>query len=235
MLRLYPNTTERPASAWAEVPVPKFAQSVLDLARGRHAERGWLGPAIVAIDGRSGAGKSTLARALCDISGGTVLSSDDLMWWEPMWQWSNLAVQGVLEPLHRGANVDFTPPKWTERGREGSIVIPNTAPLVIFEGNGSSQLAFFEYLAATVWVQSDVVVARDLGLARDIEEGANGSPEEAADFWDRWEASAQSFFEDDMPWARADFTVVGAADPMPRAGTVRVAGGTRRKPDASQA
>lgn len=222
MLRLPPNTTEPTTRVWDEVPTAEFAQSALNLARGRHEARGWLGPAIIAIDGRSGAGKSTLARAVRDISGGVVLSSDDLMWWEPMWQWSDLAVQGVLEPLHRGADVNFTPPQWKARGREGTIAIPNTAPLVVFEGNGSSQLPFSEYLAASIWVQSDLVIARELGVARDVREGTNGSPAESAAFWDQWENSEQSFFEKDMPWARADFTVVGTADPMPLPGTVRV-------------
>ncbi len=228
MLRLYPNTTETPATTWDEVPIDGFAAALLDLALARHAERGWRGPAVVAIDGRSGAGKSTLARALRDASGGVVLESDDLMWWEPMWQWSDLAVQGVLEPLHRGASINFKPPQWKARGREGSIVIPSTVPLVVFEGNGSSQLPFFEYLAASVWVQSDCVVAKEMGLARDIEDGTNGSAAESEAFWDQWEASAHQFFEDDMPWARADFTLLGTAEPMPAPGTVRVARRARR-------
>ena len=134
------------------------------------------------------------------------------MWWEPMWQWAPLAIDGVFEALRRGQGVALVPPMWREKGREGSIEIPQDTEVVIFEGVGASQIAFAEYLDASIWVQSDYLVARRLGLARDIAHGGNGDAEESERFWDEWDASECAFLEEDMPWHRADFTVLGTSE-----------------------
>ena len=218
MITLAPNTKEPRVESWEDIALPDFAKLVIEQARQNHDARGALGPTIIAINGRSGAGKSTLTRALAEacsragLGDAAILEADDLMWWEPMWQWAPLAIDGVFEALRRGQGVALVPPMWREKGREGSIEIPQDTEVVIFEGVGASQIAFAEYLDASIWVQSDYLVARRLGLARDIAHGGNGDAEESERFWDEWDASECAFLEEDMPWHRADFTVLGTSE-----------------------
>ena len=218
MITLAPNTGELRVTSWEEVALPDFAGLVIERALANRDVRRARGPAIIAINGRSGAGKSTLTRALAEacpdagLEKVVILEADDLMWWEPMWQWAPLAIDGVFEALRRGQGVALVPPMWREKGREGSIEIPQDTEVVIFEGVGASQIAFAEYLDASIWVQSDYLVARRLGLARDIAHGGNGNTEESERFWDEWDASECTFLEEDMPWHRADFTVLGTSE-----------------------
>lgn len=210
MIILAPDTSERIVTNWSRVERAEFAQHLAAFATAKRDVRGARGPAIIAVDGRSGAGKTTLAGALCEsVPNAVVVQADDLMWWEPMWQWSHLAIDGIFEPLRRGQDAHLVPPQWKERGRNGSIDVPQDCDLLILEGVGASQLPFREYLDAAIWVQSDYEVARERGLARDTASGSNGEAEDAAAFWAEWQQSESLFLEADMPWVRADFIVEG--------------------------
>jgi hypothetical protein len=63
---------------------------------------------------------------------------------------------------------------------------------------GRSELA--DLLDAAVWVQSDRVVARERGIARDGGDVAG---------WDEWQSEELPFLERDRPWERADAIVAG--------------------------
>lgn len=222
-LRLPSGTTETFVENWREGTFTDFSTDLLGFAQSQHGDHGALGPIIIAVNGRSGSGKTTLARALAMEWGShepglqvASLAADDLMWWEPMWQWHPLAIDGVFEALRRGQDATLVPPMWKERGRAGSLHVPQGADVLLFEGVGSSQIAFTEYLDASVWVQSDYVLAKQGGLARDVESGVNGGVEEAERFWDEWAESENKFLEDDMPWVRADFFVEGVSNEMPQ-------------------
>lgn len=227
-LQLAPETTEVAIVRWWESGFTDFSKRLLESAQTHHGVREVLGPTIIAVNGRSGSGKTTLAGALIkewgvsapDLRVG-VLAADDLMWWEPMWQWHPLVIDGVLEALRRGQDVQLVPPMWKEKGRSGCIRVPQDTDVLLFEGVGSSQVPFTEYLDTSVWVQSDYVVAKQRGLARDIDRDVNGGAEDAEDFWDRWAESENQFLEDDMPWARADFFVEGVASEMASPHTIR--------------
>lgn len=224
MIVAAPNTSEPTTGKWVEVEAANFAARLAAFALTRRDARNALGPAILAVDGRSGAGKTTLTRVLAgSVPNSVTVSADDLMWWEPMWQWGYLAIDGIFEPLRRGQDAHLIPPQWRARGRSGSIDVSQDCDLLILEGVSASQLPFREYLDASVWVQSDYDLARRLGLSRDIAGGDNGGAEEAAAFWDEWEASENPFLESDMPWVRADAVVLGVADPMTRQGRIKVA------------
>ena len=181
MITLAPNTGELRVTSWEEVALRDFAGLVIERALANRDVRRARGPAIIAINGRSGAGKSTLTRALAEacpdagLEKVVILEADDLMWWEPMWQWAPLAIDGVFEALRRGQGVALVPPMWREKGREGSIEIPQ---------------------------DTEVVIAH----------GGNGDAEESERFWDEWDASECTFLEEDMPWHRADFTVLGTSE-----------------------
>ncbi len=217
MIELFPGTTEPQVRTWQDEELAAFAVSVLDRAAARHAISGRRGPVVIAVDGRSGAGKSTFAKRLATAAQGAgksavCLEADDVMWWEPMWQWAPVADRGIFGPLSAGEDIDFVPPQWGLRGRQGSIGVPVGTEVVIWEGVGASQLALARYLDYVIWVQSDCRTARRLGLARDTAAGVNGGTDEAEAFWDQWSESEQIFLETDRPWDRADRVVLGVTE-----------------------
>lgn len=198
---------EEPAAGpWTAMPFPALVADLLRLA-GNHPAR----PAILAVNGRSGSGKSTLGRRLAaEIPASHLLSTDDLCWWEPMFEWAHIPTDYVLEPLHRGEPVAFTPPAWTEHGREGQIQIPAGTKVLIMEGVGSDQAPFSHLIDIKLWVQADYGEAERRGLARDIEDGTNGDAEESLAFWRDWEKHEVAFYERDKPWERAALVVAGS-------------------------
>lgn len=164
---------------------------------------------VVAIDGRGGAGKSTLAARLAElVPGAVVVHADDLSWHEPFFDWAERLVD-LLGWVRAGGDVRFTPPAWTERGRQGSIDIPSGTPLVIVEGTGAAQRAAHELIDSVVWVQSDLAECERRGIERDVAEGVNGDREQSVAFWHEWMGHELRFFADDKPWQRATLVVAG--------------------------
>ena len=94
---------------------------------------------VIAVDGRSGGGKTTFARALATQTDAALLSTDDVAWWHSCFDWPELLIDNVLAPLRAGQSVDYRPPAWIERGREGAITAPSR-PVLVVEGVGSAQL-----------------------------------------------------------------------------------------------
>jgi hypothetical protein len=174
------------------------------MARGPSAEAGDRRPVIVAVDGRQGSGKTTVAERLAAaVTGGVVVHTDDLAWWESFFAWDHLMATGVLLPLRRGEDVAYRPPAWNARARPGAVEVPASAPLVVVEGVGSSRRSLTPLLDAAVWVQADHVEATRRGIERD-----GGTPEAAA-FWHEWAAEEEPFLAADRPWERAAATVCG--------------------------
>ena len=199
---------EPPVCAWQASDARAFAGYVLSLA-GAHSDR----PGIVAVDGRGGAGKTTLTSMLVSASpGAQVLHIDDVDWNEPLYQWDHLLVTALGE-LHRAGSLDFTPPAWHRHGREGSIVVPASAPFVIVEGTGAGMRAVVDLIDVHIWVQTDDGVAEERGIGRDTALGVNGDAEETIHFWHWWMAGERSFFAADRPWERAHLIVSG--EPLP--------------------
>lgn len=161
-------------------------------------------PAVVAIDGRSASGKTTLAGKL---PGAVVVGTDDLAWNEPLFEWSHLLREGILEPFYQGLPVDFTPPAWARHGRAGSIKVPAGTPLLVLEGVGSADAD----VDAVIWVQSDRDEAARRGIERDLASGENGNAEETQAFWDTWDEAERAHLAQDRPWERARLIVAGTA------------------------
>jgi len=187
------------ATPWRPRPIRDLLRDVLpvgDAPVGR--------PAILAVDGRQGGGKTTMANRLAALAeGAVVLRSDDVAWWEAFFAWDHLMAGGILEPLRRGEDVDYRPPAWDARKREGAIVVPAAAPLVILEGVGVSRRSLVPLIDAALWVQSDFDEARRRGIERE------GGSQYDIDFWDEWDLEELPFLEDDRPWERADVVVCG--------------------------
>jgi hypothetical protein len=56
-----------------------------------------------------------------------VVHTDDLAWWHSRFGWTDLLIEGILMPVHRGEPVAFQPPRWAEHGR-GEDVAPVVGP-----------------------------------------------------------------------------------------------------------
>ena len=159
---------------------------------------------VVSVDGRSASGKTTFADGVAGaVARSVVVHTDDVAWHHSFFGWTDLLVEGVLEPFRAGQNVSYRPPAWDERGRSGSIEVPADASWLIIEGVGSARSELTGHLDAAVWVQSDFDIARTRGIERD------GGDQAAEDFWDEWMAAELPFLAEHRPWDRADLIVNG--------------------------
>lgn len=166
-------------------------------------------PWIVAIDGRSSAGKTTLAgRVAALLPAATVVHTDDVAWWHSRFGWTDLLVDGVLDPVRAGRPVSYRPPAWEARGRVGSIDVPAGAEVVVVEGVGAGRRDLRGSLDRVVWVQSDVERADARSVAR---VGTPGGPT-GLDAMREWMAEEDAFLARDRPWERADLIVAGTSD-----------------------
>lgn len=169
---------------------------------------------IVAVDGRSAGGKTTFAAGLAAaVPAAVVVHTDDVAWHHSFFGWTDLLVDGVLEPFLAGHDVAYRPPAWDERGREGAIRVPAETRLLVVEGVGAARMDVRELLHDVVWVQSDVDVARRRGIERD------GGDRAAEEFWDEWMAAELPFLAEDRPWDRARLVVNGTPPEAATAGT----------------
>lgn len=168
-------------------------------------------PRVIAVDGRGGSGKSTLATKMAAAyENAVIIHTDDIAWHLSRFDWDTELAEHVLKPLLAREPVDYVPPGWASHGREGSLSF-SPAPLIIVEGSGCIRPSLAPYYGATVFVQSDFVLAKARGVERDLELGVNGDREQAEAFWDSWAIEEISFLQKTRPWQEADFVVVGHA------------------------
>lgn len=172
---------------------------------------------VVAVDGRSAAGKTTLTAALHDeaVRRGVpcaVVHTDDIAWFHSFFDWADLLADGVLRPFRAEGAVHFVPPAWRPNGRDGAVEVPAGTRLLLVEGVGAGRRVLGDLLDAVVWVQSDVGVARERGLARDTASGVNGDAAETEAFWDEWDREEVPFQAAQRPWERAVLVVAGSRD-----------------------
>ena len=194
-MRLHPEETE--AGPWRLVDDHELRALLTRLVpRGR---------GVLLVDGRSGGGKSTFAERAADLLAGVVVHSDDLAWHHDPLAWDGLAVDHVIEPWRRGEDVDYRPPGWVARGRNGSVTVPADVGVLVLEGVGAGRASLAAHADAVVWVQSDRDEARERGLRRDVDLGR--TREEAERFWDEWMSAEEPFLALDRPWNRADLVV----------------------------
>ena len=116
-MRLHPEETE--AGPWRRVDDHELRALLTRLLPD--------GRGVLLVDGRSGGGKSTFAERAAALLSGAVVHSDDLAWHHDAVAWDGLAVDHVIEPWRRGEDVDFRPPGWVARGRDGSVTCPPTS------------------------------------------------------------------------------------------------------------
>jgi hypothetical protein len=118
---------------------------------------------------------------------------------------SDLLIDGISLPVHRGEQVSFRPPRWAEHGRGGSIDVPAGCPLLIIEGVGAGRREAAHLVDALMWVQSDQREAGRRSLAR---LGQPAGPRTVRDLRE-WMAEEEPFLADQKPWERAGLIVAG--------------------------
>lgn len=169
-MRLFPGEPE--FGPWRAEPISSV------LARIRPGA----GTRIVAVDGRSAGGKTTCAaRLAARVPGATVVHTDDVAWYQAFFDWAFLLREGVLDPVRAGRAVDYRPPAWESRGRDGAIEAPADCLLLVVEGVGVSRRELSGYFDLRLWVQSDRVEARRRGIEREAvrrgsRSGTSGTP-----------------------------------------------------------
>ena len=136
------------------------------------------------------------------------MHTDDVAWWHSCFGWSELMIEGVLEPLRRGEAVAFRPPAWDERNRPGAIEVTAGASVVIVEGVGAGRRETAHLVDAAIWVQCDL----DIRERRDEARVAAGEVE--ADVVERWMREEFPFVAGQRPWRRA-FAVVAGTPQLP--------------------
>jgi hypothetical protein len=211
-LQLAPEEPE--AGPWRAVPLPVLVRSV---TRRRPGSMGPGRPVVLAIEGRSNNGKTSLAVRIGEaVPGAVVIHTDDIAWEHSRFGWADLLTDGILVPLHRGESVSYRPPRWAERGREGSLNVPAGCPLLVIEGDGARRREIAHLIDALIWVQSDEREADRRRLARDRDPDAfdlanqapGGTPPDHA----AWMAEEIPFNAAQRTWERADVIVCGTPE-----------------------
>jgi hypothetical protein len=200
-LQLAPGEAE--AGPWRPELVTEVIETLTQLGSGRTASDHGV---VLAVDGRSSSGKTTLAaRMQAAVAESVVMHTDDIAWWHSRFGWADLLIEGILMPVRRGEPVAFQPPRWAEHGREGSIGVLASCPLLIIEGVGAGRREAAHLVDALIWVQADQREAERRSLAR---VGQPGGPATVGDLRE-WMAEEEPFLADQRPWERADLVVAG--------------------------
>jgi hypothetical protein len=174
-------------------------------------------PVILAIDGRSNNGKTTLAGRISElVPGSAVIHTDDISWEYSCFGWSDLMIDGILEPARQGRAVSYRPPPWDKHARAGSLDVPAGCPLLIIEGDGAGRREVEHLVDTVIWVQSDEREAARRAAVRDEDPDAidvrnmpaDGSPPDHAG----WTAEEIPFNTDQRTWERADLFVCGTPE-----------------------
>jgi uridine kinase len=159
---------------------------------------------ILAVDGPSGAGKSSLAAAVAAELGAQIVPLDDLIpGWGGLRAGPELARRDVVEPIAAGRDGSYRRYDWVRGEYAEWHPVPRAEHLVI-EGCGAGARDLAAYLSLLVWVDADIELRFERGMARD---GETFRPH-----WTAWERESQAFFAQERIRERADVLVDGTRE-----------------------
>ena len=161
---------------------------------------------LVGIDGFSGAGKTALAEDLGEHGDIAVVSIEEFyLGWAGLAEGPGRAVDGLVEPLRRGATPRWRAWDW-EHGAEGpERERPLTARVVVLEGCGAGARVLRVHEAHTVWV--DATPHEREGRLRSREDWPLYAPHR-----DAWRRTEQALAEREGLPGAADVVVRRRAD-----------------------
>lgn len=117
-MRLHPGEPE--ATDWRVTTVATVVRQLFDAAPNVGGR-----PRVIAIDGRGGAGKTTLASRFSSVAPrSAIVHTDDVAWNHAYFDWGDLLLENILQPLHQGLSVNFRPPAWIAHDRPGFLALP---------------------------------------------------------------------------------------------------------------
>ncbi|PWJ52512.1 hypothetical protein SAMN06264364_1194 [Quadrisphaera granulorum] len=134
-----------------------------------------------------------------------MVHTDDVAWFQAYFDWGGLLAQGVLEPLHRGEAVHFTPPAWAPNGKEGAITVPAGLEAVWVEGTGVIRRELAPWIDASIYVQGDLDVQERRLVERD------GDSPAIRDHIASWLQEELPFLLAEQPWQRATIVLNGTS------------------------
>ncbi|HEU4909097.1 MAG TPA: hypothetical protein VFT17_09545, partial [Propionibacteriaceae bacterium] len=126
-------------------------------------------------------------------------------WHHGVFSWDELLINDVLPALRSRRVLQYRPPAWVSRSREGAIVIENDRDFVIIEGVGSSQETVRPKLDVIIWVETPQSVRE----SRDAARVAAG--EISATSYANWMAEENGYMATERPWEHAELIVDGNA------------------------
>lgn len=190
-MQLHPGET--PAGPWRELDAGELRDTLRPYP-------------LILVDGGSGSGKSTLADRVAELLDAQVVRTDDVAWHHDPIDWDTELIDNVISPWRVGRPIRYRPPGWQARHRPGAITVPPAARLVI-EGVGAARTTLAALADLVIWVQADRTLARERGLARDVELGR--TPAEARSFWSEWMSAEEPFLAAEQPWRNAQLIIDG--------------------------
>lgn len=200
----------------APIPVSAIAAEIARRASASGIER-----SLILVDGTGGSGKSSFAKALVAALNAempdeaALVAVDDISWWLHPINWEPQMLDGVINPWLAGRDVDYRPPGWVDKGREGSVKARSNRFLVV-EGVTASRQSLAKLATVTIWVNTDPEVAFKRMVDRDIELGLNGDTRaEVEQFAQDFMADEIPFQLTEQPWLRANL-IVDCTHPMPK-------------------
>lgn len=164
-------------------------------------------PVLIAIDGRSGAGKTTLAVELAAILRRhrpvSLFHLEDVYpGWDGLAGGVERYIDTVLTPLSHGLPATWTAWDWAA-AHHGASRTTGVAPVVLFEGVGSSSGRAPDFLDAVIWVDAPSQARKQRALDRD--------GEVYAPFWEVWAKQEEELLTEALMREAAD-VVVDATD-----------------------
>ena len=184
----------------AQVQFDEAAEAIAGLLSTANASCGRT--TVVAIDGRAAAGKSTLAAATAELTGATVLHTDDLFDnWGGLEDAIDRLSREILPPLAEGEAVPVQRWDWVSRVWRGPTQL-QPIDLLIVEGCGAASSRLSDYVALSIWIEVDAPTRQARAALR---------PDwaEMRSHWDDWAAQEDCHAEASRLPGRADLIVSG--------------------------